>query len=56
MYLLENLTFFKIHVNCFMALDDSSCANAISKCMLCLKVLIQLSQLRGISFLELATC
>ena len=26
-----NLPFFKIHVNCFMARDDSHCANAISK-------------------------
>ena len=31
MYLLVNLPFFKIHVNCFMALDDSPCANVISK-------------------------
>ena len=27
MYLLRNLPFFKIHVNCFMAWDDSRCAN-----------------------------
>ena len=31
MYLLGNLPFFKIHVNHFMAWDDSPCANAISK-------------------------
>ena len=28
MYLLGNLPFFKIHVNCFMAGDDSLCASA----------------------------
>ena len=32
-YLLGNLPFFKIHVNHFMAQDDSPCANVISKCM-----------------------
>ena len=26
MYLLGNLSFFKFHVNCFMAGDDSPCA------------------------------
>ena len=31
MYLLENPPFFKIHVDCFMAQDDSSCASIISK-------------------------
>ena len=30
-YLLGNLPFFKIHVNHFMAQDDSPCANVISK-------------------------
>ena len=34
MYLLENLPFFKILVNCFMAWDDSPVANGMSKCML----------------------
>ena len=34
MYLLGNLLFFKIHVNHFMAQDNSPCANVISKCML----------------------
>ena len=43
MYLLGNLPFFKIHVNCFMAQDDSPCANAISKCMLWVKDLVPLS-------------
>ena len=43
-YLLGNLPFFKIHVNHFMAQDDSPCANAISKCMLCLRGLVPLSQ------------
>ena len=32
-YLLGNLPFFKIHVNGFMAQDDSPCANVMSKCM-----------------------
>ena len=31
-YLLGNLPFFKIHVNHFMAWDDSSYANVISNC------------------------
>ena len=34
LYLLGNLPVFKIHVNCFMARDDSLCANSISKCLL----------------------
>ena len=33
-YLLGKLPFFKIHVNSFMAQDDSPCASVISKCML----------------------
>ena len=33
MYLLGNLTFFKIPVNCFMTRDDSPYADAISKCI-----------------------
>ena len=44
MYLLVNLPFFKIHVNCFMAQDDSPCVSAISKCMLWVRGLVQLSQ------------
>ena len=43
-YLLENLPFFKIHINCFMAQDDSPCANAISKCRLWVKDLVPLSE------------
>ena len=43
-YLIGNLPFFKIHVNCFMAQDDLSCANAVSKCMLWVRGLVQLSQ------------
>ena len=35
MYLLGNLPFFKIHVNCFMSQDDSRGANIISRYMLC---------------------
>ena len=44
MYLLGNLSFFKVPVHCFMALDDSPCANAISKCMLWVRGLVPLSQ------------
>ena len=44
MYLLGNLSFFKIPVNCFMARDDSLCANAISKCMLWVRGLVKLFQ------------
>ena len=46
MYLLGNLPFFKIHVNCFMARDDSPCANAISKCMLWVRGLVPFWVLR----------
>ena len=31
MYLLGNLPFFKVHVNCFMAGDDSPCAPSCLK-------------------------
>ena len=51
MYFLGNLPFFKIHVSCFMVQDDSPCANTISKFMLWVKGLVQLSQFGGISFL-----
>ena len=34
LYLLGNLPIFKIHVNCFMARDDSLSTNSISKCLL----------------------
>ena len=39
-YLLGNLPFFKIHVNGFMAQDDSPCANVMSKCMLWMRGLV----------------
>ena len=42
-YLLGNLSFFKIHVNvssCFMAWNDSTCASVISKCMLWVRGLV----------------
>ena len=35
MYLLGNLPFFKIHVNLFIAWDDSLCANVILKYAYC---------------------
>ena len=44
MYLLGNLPFFKIHVNCFMAWDDSLYANVISKYMLWVSGLVPLSE------------
>ena len=31
LYLLGNLPFFKIPVNCFIARHDSPCSNAVSK-------------------------
>ena len=46
MYLLGNLPFFKIHVNCFVTQDDSPCASAISKCMWWVRGLVPLSVLR----------
>ena len=45
-HLLGNLPFFKIHVNHFMAWDDSPCANVISKCMLGVRGLVPLPILR----------
>ena len=41
-YLLGNPPFFKIHVNHFMAQDDSPGANVISKCMLWVRGLVPL--------------
>ena len=38
-YLLGNLPFFKIHVNDFMARDDSPGASVISKCTLWVRAL-----------------
>ena len=43
-YLLGNLPFFKNHVNCFMAQDDSPCANVVSKCMLWVRDLVLFSE------------
>ena len=43
-YLLGNLPFFKIPVNCFMARDDSPCASVISKCMLWVWGLVPFSE------------
>ena len=43
-YLLGNLPFFKIHVNRFMAQDDSPGANVISKCMLWVRGLVPFSE------------
>ena len=42
--LLGNPPFFKIDINCFMALDDSHCAIVISKCMLSVRGLVPLSE------------
>ena len=41
-YLLENLPFFTIHVNGFLAWDDSPGANVIPKCMLWVTGLVPL--------------
>ena len=49
-YLLENLPFFKILVNPFMAQDDSPYANVISKCMLWVRGLVPLSEFWDIQF------
>ena len=42
MYFLGNVPYFKTHVNCFMAGDDSPCTNAILKCILWVRGLVQL--------------
>ena len=42
--LLGNLLFFKIHVNRFMAQDDSPGANVISKRMLWVRGLVPFSE------------
>ena len=49
--MLGNLPFFKIHVNRFMAQDNSPCANVISKCMLWVRGLVLLQVLRHFLFL-----
>ena len=38
------MPFFKIHVNHFMAQDDSTGANVISKCMLWVRGLVPFSE------------
>ena len=43
-YLLGNLPFFKIHVNRFMARNDSPAANVIPKCMLWVRGLVPFSE------------
>ena len=43
-YLLRNLPVFNIHVNRFMARDNSPCANVISKCMLWVRGLVPISE------------
>ena len=50
-YLLGNLPFFKIHVNDFMARDDSPSVNVILKYMLWVRGLVLLSEFWDISFL-----
>ena len=50
-YLPGNLPSFKIHVNRFMAQDDSPCANVISKCMLWVRGLVPVSEFGDIPFL-----
>ena len=44
LYLLGSLPFFKIHVNHFMARDNSPCASVISKCMLWVRSLARVSE------------
>ena len=44
MSLLGNLPFFKMHINPFMAWDNSLCANVISKCMLWVRALVPVSE------------
>ena len=47
--MLGNLPFFKIHVNHFMAQNDSCCACVTSKCMLWVRGLVPLSEFWDIS-------
>ena len=49
LYLLRNLPFFKIHVNHFMAQDNSPCSNVISKCMLWVRTRQINRKLRSVS-------
>ena len=50
-YLYGNLPFFKIHVNHFMARDDSPGAKIISKCILWVRGLVSSSEFWDISSL-----
>ena len=50
-YLYGNLPFFKIHVNHFMARDDSPGAKIISECILWVRGLVPFSGFWDISFL-----
>ena len=43
-YLYGNLPFFKIHVNHFMAQDDSPGVNLISECMMWVRGLVPFSE------------
>ena len=52
MYLLGNLPFFKIHVNRFMAWDDSPGAKIISKYILCVRGLVPFSDFWDIPFIN----
>ena len=51
LYLYGTLPLFKIHVNHFMARDDSPGAKIISKCILWVRGLVPLSEFWDISFL-----
>ena len=51
LYLLGNLPFFKIHVNCFVNRDDSAGADVISKCMLWVRGLLPVAEFLKTSFL-----
>ena len=44
MHFLENLSFFKINVNRFIAQDDSPCAKVNSKFMLWVRGLVSVSE------------
>ena len=51
LYLIGKLPFFKIHVNHFMAQDNSPCANVVSKRMLWVRARVSFSEFWDISFL-----
>ena len=48
--LLGNLPFFKIHVHCFMARDNSPCANVIPECMVWVRGLVPVSEFETFPF------